>query len=242
VVRVARRDFVGNVVRAGNAAKSDCKVGGKIQALHSSSALACNWFDYWRGRDLMPLSRAFDAPVPFASLLLEQKFPTGLGGIGPNLDVMITCADGSLFGIESKFTEPYTPNKSKAFLKPKYFRGGRSLWAEAGLPGFQAVADALRTGDHGFKVLDAAQLLKHALGLAHSGTQWLLCCLWFDVHESSTAAAHRSELSDFRARLGDDAARFSSMTYQELYARLVRLIATGDADYVAYLHDRYIAN
>ncbi len=36
---------------------------GKIQALHSSSALACNWFDYWRDRDLQPLSRAFGVPL-----------------------------------------------------------------------------------------------------------------------------------------------------------------------------------
>src|SRR5689334_20249024 len=31
---------------------------GKIQATHSSAALACNWFDYWRDRDLSPLSTA----------------------------------------------------------------------------------------------------------------------------------------------------------------------------------------
>lgn len=58
---------------------------GKILALHSSSALACNWFDYWRGRDLKPLSRAFGVPARFSTLALEQKFPTGLGDIGPNL-------------------------------------------------------------------------------------------------------------------------------------------------------------
>jgi hypothetical protein len=76
---------------------------GKIQALHSSSALASNWFDYWRGRDLEPLSRAFRVPDPFSTLALEQKVPTGLGGIGPNLDVFLTCADESVFAIESKF-------------------------------------------------------------------------------------------------------------------------------------------
>ena len=31
---------------------------GKIQALHSSSALACNVFDYWRGRDSTILAKA----------------------------------------------------------------------------------------------------------------------------------------------------------------------------------------
>jgi hypothetical protein len=100
---------------------------GKIQALHSSSALACSWLDYWRGRDLTPLSQAFGVSVPFSAIALEQKFPTGLGGIGPNLDVLITCGDGSLFGIESKFTEPYRKAKSKTFLCmancqfPQYF-------------------------------------------------------------------------------------------------------------------------
>ena len=52
---------------------------GKIQALHSSSALACNWFDYWRGRDLQTLSRAFGVPIGFSTLAIERKFPTGLG-------------------------------------------------------------------------------------------------------------------------------------------------------------------
>jgi hypothetical protein len=27
------------------------ELAGKIRAPHSSSALACNWFDYWRDRD-----------------------------------------------------------------------------------------------------------------------------------------------------------------------------------------------
>jgi len=185
-------------------------------------------------------SRGFRVPVPFTNLSPEQKCPTGLGGIGPNLDVLITCTDDSLFGIESKFTEPYATTRSKAFLKPKYFLGERSLWTKAGLPGFQTVANALRTGGHDFKVLDVAQLLKHALGLAHSGQHWALCCLWFDVHGSSTAEAHRSDLADFQALLGNDSVRFSSMTYQEVYARMVPLVGADDADYMAYLHDRYI--
>src|SRR5438874_1589727 len=100
--------------------------------------------------------------------------------------------------------------------------------------------EQLRSGDHRFAVLDVAQLLKHAVGLAHSGKLWSLCCLWFDVAGSSTAVQHRSELTDFRARLGEDAARFSSMTYQELYTRMVSFVGIDDANYMTYLRERYV--
>jgi hypothetical protein len=214
---------------------------GKIQALHSSSALACNWFDYWRGRDLQRLSRAFGVPIRFSTLALEQKFPTGLAGIGPNLDVLL-CADGAPFAIESKFTEPYTKSKGKTWLKPKYFHDGRSLWTVAGLPGCQAVAEALRTGQHDFKVLDVAQLLKHMLALAlRFGQHWSLCCLWFEV-PGSLAARHRQELMDFMAHIGTDAANFLALTYQELFARMVPFVGQDDSEYIAYLRDRYVSD
>src|SRR5262245_12743048 len=61
---------------------------GKIQALHSSAALACNVFDYWRGRDLGPLGQSLDLSTRLCGLAFEQKAPTGLEGTAPNLDVM----------------------------------------------------------------------------------------------------------------------------------------------------------
>jgi hypothetical protein len=216
---------------------------GKIQALHSSSALACNWFDYWRGRDLQPLSRALGVPVCFSTLALEQKFPTGLGGIGPNLDVLL-WADETPFAIESKFTEPYTKSKAKTYLKPKYFHDGRSLWTEKGLPGCQAVAEALRRGQHDFNVLDVAQLLKHMLALAFRfGHQWSLSCLWFEV-PGSLADQHRQELTVFTAtaHIGTDAAHFSALTYQELFARMVPFVGQDDSEYIAYLQERYMSD
>lgn len=97
---------------------------GKIQALHSSAALACNFFDYWRGRDLGLLSRALGISVRLCAVAFEQKFPTRLGGIAPNLDVVLYGCDGSLFAVESKFTEPFTKSKTKCFLKPPDLRQG----------------------------------------------------------------------------------------------------------------------
>jgi len=125
-------------------------------------------------------------------------------------------------------------------LKPKYFGGGRSLWTEAGLAGCQAVAESLRTGRHNFDVLDVAQLLKHILALALSGRHWLLCCLWFEV-SGSVEERHRQDLTDFAAQIGADEARFSALTYQELFARMMPFVGQDDADYMAYLRDRYMS-
>ncbi len=36
---------------------------GKIQTLHSSSAIVCNFFDYWRAGDLKPLAEALGSAV-----------------------------------------------------------------------------------------------------------------------------------------------------------------------------------
>jgi hypothetical protein len=87
----------------------------------------------------------------FSSLTLEQKFPTGLGGIGPNLDVLL-CADQITFAIESKFTEPYTKSKLKTFLKPKYFHGGRDLWAaDSNRHRREIKAELEKIAEHGYE-------------------------------------------------------------------------------------------
>ena len=63
-----------NIYQDSEAARNDLTRGGggelgaegkrgKFQATHSSSALACNWFDYWRERDLGVLSAAFEVPT-----------------------------------------------------------------------------------------------------------------------------------------------------------------------------------
>jgi hypothetical protein len=148
-------------------------------------------------------------------------------------------ADGTLFAIESKFGEPYARSKTKTYLKPKYFGNGLSLWTEAGLPACQGVADDLRSGRHGYRVLDVAQLLKHMLALAVSGHQWALCCLWFEV-PGAVADQHRKELQDFTSQLGPEAAHFSALTYQELFDRMTRFVGDEHAEYMAYLRDRYL--
>jgi hypothetical protein len=213
---------------------------GKIQATHSSAALACNWFDYWRERDFSVLSTAFDVPQPFVTLRLEAHVPTGMRGADANLDVLLTTADGALFGIESKFTEPYTHSPGKTLLKPQYFAQGKSRWTDVGLPGCQVVAEQLHTGQRDYVALDVAQLLKHMLALARTGSHWTLCCLWYEV-PGPAAAAHRAELQKFVAQLGSDAGHLKAITYQELFARIESVAGAEHAEYLAYLRDRYLS-
>lgn len=228
-----------NFERGGGGELGNLPGPGKIQAVHSSSALACNWFDYWRERDFGALSTAFNVPDPFVTLQLEAHVPTGMRGADANLDVLLTTANGSLFAIESKFSEPYALSPAKNVLKPQYFSHERSRWAELGLPGCQAVAEQLRTGRHEFAVLDVAQLLKHMLALARTGKRWILCCLWYEV-AGPVAEAHRQDLSTFMDQIGGDAAHFTALTYQELFARMEQAVGAQHADYMNYLRDRYL--
>jgi hypothetical protein len=229
----------GDLTRGGGKELGAEGARGKFQAVHSSSALACNWFDYWRERDFGVLSAALDMPAPFVTLRLEAHVPTGMRGADANLDVLLTTADGWLFAIESKFTEPYTA-PAKNVLKPQYFSQNRSRWTDVGLAGCQRVAEAIRMGEHDFAILDAAQLLKHMLALGRTGNRWTLCCLWYEM-PGPAANAHRAELEAFAAQIGSDAAHFRALTYQELFARMEPLAAGEHAGYLEYLRDRYVA-
>lgn len=225
------------------AAGDGCELGdhgarGKMQALHSSSALACNVFDYWRERDRTPLAASLQCCAEIVSIQFERKFPTGLRGNAPNLDVVLGLAGGSVLAIESKFTEPYGAHAAPGF-KPKYFNGP-GLWAEHGLPKCQAVAELIQSGDLGYRWLHAEQLLKHVLGLAHSGERWQLMYLWYQP-DGPEGLEHQAEVDDFAARVAGDDDIFRSLTYQQVFGALRRHCGTNDSNYVAYLESRYSA-
>jgi hypothetical protein len=210
----------------------------RIAALHSSAALVANAFDYWCARDTSPLVAALGYSREPAELSFEEPFPTGLEGEPPLADVVLSCASGRRVALESKFCEWLTrrpPNKSA--FKPKYFPPGRALWLEHGLPRCQGLADALRADEVRFKYLHAAQLLKHALGLALAPQPAVeLHYLYYDVR-GRLGAEHREELARFAQLVGSEV-RFEASTYQQLYAAL-RLEPGVDAGYLDYLRARY---
>lgn len=211
---------------------------GKMQALHSSSALACNVFEYWRKRDRTPLAQALGVDGAIARVRFERKFPTGLPGNAPNLDVVLEVDNGPLVAIESKFLEPYGRPHPAGF-KPKYFEGSPGLWEQQGMRHCQTTAEALQSSEVSFRWLHAEQLLKHILGLSESGAEWKLVYLWYQP-SGDAGTEHAAEAEAFAEMVEGDGIGFRSMTYQELFGRF-RDTSAGGADYRSYLCSRYLS-
>jgi hypothetical protein len=209
---------------------------GKILALHSSSALAVNVFDYWRGKDLDAIGRALGSAKHVTDLRFERKFPTGVGPKAPNVDVAVQFSDDSILAIESKFTETF--GLSKKTIKETYFEGRR--WADKGLSGAQAAAEEVREGAS-FGTVDAPQLLKHMLGLASQSQPWSLLLLWY-APDQEVALQMAEDAKRFKSALATDGHRFEVMTYQELWPHIHRECGENHREYAAYIGSRYFVD
>jgi hypothetical protein len=206
---------------------------GSMASLRSSSALAVNVFDAWRGADLDPLTTLVAADPSADRLRFEVQYPTGLGGVPPHLDVVIDRSGGVPLAIESKFTEVYSAAHNE--FRPSYFEA-RGLWV--GFEQTRELAAAMADGSEGFEHLGAAQLVKHALGLknAFGPKGFRLLYLWYEW-PGEIAAEHRIEIGRFADAIDEDF-DFAAMAYQELFERL-REVPEPHPGYVAYLRYRY---
>lgn len=218
---------------------SGAELERKMRALHSSSALAVNFFEHWIEADRAPLQQILVPDASIQAIAFEAQYHTGLQGNPPNLDVCISLASGHTVAIESKFCEWLTRKSAlKEHFKPKYFPSGSGLWATRGLVQCQALAEDIRAKREHFSYLDAPQLLKHALGLATQlGRRFDLLYLYFDWPgpESTT---HQAEVARFAMRVGTEL-RFREFTYQQLFLQLESM--NVERSYLAYLRARYFA-
>jgi hypothetical protein len=211
----------------------------KMRALDSSAALAVNVFDYWTPRDKAVLTKALGLHWKIASIGFEAKHPTDLPGIPPNLDLELVLANGLVVGVESEFTEWLARKRANGTpFKGNYFANGRSPWGDLKLPGCQKLVRDLSSKACRYEYLDAAQLLKHALGLAaRKGDKFSLLYLYFDFG-GTAGTKHQAELKDFAARL-DPCIGFRALSYQQLFPALKRYAGSEHGAYLAYLEDRY---
>jgi len=207
---------------------------GKMQATHSSSALACNFFDYWRDKPLTPLASALGAPSSISEIHFEQIYRTIIN-TRPNLDVALFGNGVKPFLIESKFVEPYGSDKSGKIFKGAYFPDGLGLWEQHNLTQCQVLAQKIQSRHVEFSRLDAQQLLKHILGLANEHSEgFTLLYLWYDW-PSPEATEHRAEIERFAQAVGGEI-EFRAMTYQDLFREITNTTSGG---YLAYLAARY---
>jgi hypothetical protein len=215
----------------------------RLYSLASSAALVLNVFDHWRDRDAAPLLWALglEERGP-AHLTFEAPLPTGLEGDAPSADVLLELDAGRYVAIESKYAEWLVRRpRGKRVFKDKYFPIGSDggVWAAAGLPRCQALADDLQADRARFKFLHAAQLLKHALGLAQSGKRNSLLMYLYYEWPVREAVTHRSEIDRVVAWLAPEL-ELRAVTYQALFSSL-RRAPNVDASYLDYLTQRYFA-
>ncbi len=205
----------------------------KMRALVSSSALAVNFFDAWRYADMASLSRALGLRTTIQCLRFEHK-PRGypVRPRSPNLDRILTLADGRRVAIEAKFTEPYCATTG---LSDKYFPATGGLWERVGLARAQRLAEELRPR---WQHIDAAQLLKHMLGLgSETDAPTTLLYLWYDTGLPD-ALSHRQEVAAFDRQVHGDRVAFIACTYQEVFAALT-VGAEPFSGWFSYMRSRY---
>jgi hypothetical protein len=186
--------------------------GGRIAAPHSSTALAINMFDRWRGRDFTSLGEAMQVDVAH---MVGYEQPHDLGFQRPaQPDIEFTGTSGTPVAIEVKLREPYGSVKNE--FADRYFETP-GLWD--GLPALHDLAMGIRGGEVVFTTLHAAQLIKHALGLTCSyGTDFVLGYLWHYI-PSKIGDEHVRELAEFAATASADIS-FTFVTVADLLDRI----------------------
>ena len=133
-----------------------------------------------------------------------------------NLDVLLTGPAG-VIGIESKLTEPLS--RHRAVFSPRYRERSRDERRESAW--FHEML-ALEEDPKRYGWLDAAQLVKHAFGLAHTfpdGAVTLLYLYWEprNAEQFSLLVEHRGEIEAFSGRVAGSRPSFRTMTYPELW-------------------------
>jgi hypothetical protein len=144
---------------------------------------------------------------------LEVECPTGLKGTPPTLDALV---DGPrVLAVESKAVETFSPHEAK--FRPVYESALSSVhrsWREE--------YERLIAHPRRYRYLDAAQLIKHYLGLRTTFNDrpiTLAYLYWRPTNADEIAASviHAAETREFASRVGDPAVRFVPMSYANLW-------------------------
>lgn len=195
------------------------ELAGKFKAAHSSSALVVNSFARFKDNlsDLV-----LGGVRKFEHLNFERKCPVGIrGGTPPNLD-LVASGGVNVVAVESKCLEYLndrsTPRKMADF-QPAYFEQITDERKTG--PWFRAMKK-LSDSDP-FLRLDAAQLIKHAFGLARcfKGLSVTLAYVFWEPTDAANFpvfSAHRGEIARFSEIVEGGFPRFDPISYPELWS------------------------
>ena len=224
-------------------------IPGKMNAVHSSSALGVNIFHYWNRLNLVSEIAAACGLCQSGSakqwvLRFEEKLK--IAGIKsarcPNIDVVIYDREENptkLFAVECKFTEAYGGRQHPG-LKQAYL-DCEDLWPE--IPALRSIAEEIAGEDQVYHHLHPAQLIKHVLGcrskLAGTNGSFRLLYLWYDAL-GAAGATHQAEIDRFSEACKSDGVRFHALSYQELIANIAQRHRRQHPYYVKYITERYL--
>jgi hypothetical protein len=218
----------------------------KMQAVHSSSALGVNIFEYWKRINQVS---AIATACGFCStdntssqgINFEVKYPiSGKFPRSPNIDVVITNSPKSrfkVFAIECKFSEAYSSQKHFG-IDPKYIELD-TIWDD--IPNLYKFAKTISPDDNRFIHLHPAQLIKHILGLKEKfgKNKFRLLYLWYDTIGPESATHHR-EINEFIKITKADGVYFHAISYQDLIIKLSKDYWDIHKNYSDYIIGRYL--
>ena len=218
----------------------------KMQAVHSSSALGVNIFQYWKRINQVPTIAAacrfcITGNTSSQGINFEVKYPiSGKFPRSPNIDVVIKNSPESrfkVFAIECKFSEDYYPGTHSG-ISPKYIELNK-VWDN--MPNLLKLAKEISPNDNRFTHLHSAQLIKHILGLKEKfgKNKFRLLYLWYDTI-GPKSAKHHKEIEEFIKITKTDGLYFHAMSYQDLIIKLAKKYWDTHRDYVDYISERYL--
>lgn len=220
----------------------------KMQAVHSSSALGVNVFQYWQNiQKVVSIASACGfcrkENAISEKIVFEDKYPVddnvSIFRTAPNIDIVFHNSEASQFkrfAIESKFSEAYSSRKHDG-LKPAYLKLTQ-LWSD--IPNLYDFSKSISPNEN-FLYLHSAQLIKHILGLKRrfgkKGFRFLY--LWYDVL-GKEGAVHQEEINEFSKITKADGIYFHAMSYQDLILVLSKDYRYEHSRYIKYLSERYL--
>jgi len=198
---------------------------------------------------LESVAQVFEFEVKNPDGIFEKPFKINGNRYPANIDFVIN-GKKSLVAIESKFTEPYGKVKKEArllkqsylnkndFFKcngmfdqfPKLKKWIDSDWKE------DSYSNNLKGRLCPYERLDAAQLIKHLLGLSKQTKEYELCYLYYCI-DSDEMNEHGKEVENFKSHL-DDCIKFEAMSYQDFFRKL-KLKGQEHKEFLEYMKDRY---
>ena len=229
---VQKDAFEGDLAQgAGSELESQGVMPPKFQAARSSSALVVNTFGYYKK---LPSELSCFGIDGFDDFCFEAKCPTGISV--PHLDLLLTRGR-DVFAVESKFLEPLERKEAK------FAESYGSVVDKLADSQWKDVYQLLKRNSRHYQSLDAAQLVKHYLGLRNSfpNTDVNFFYLYWEPINSSEIplfVRHASEVSDLVQRVEASHIPLKAITYRDVWLHL----ESTNPKHVDNLRSRYEIN